>query len=340
MSFRGASARKGISACCVALALGVAGQAGAAAAQAWEPTKSIEIIVPFAPGGASDQMARTMQAAIQKNGLTKQSIIVTNKPAAAGGEAMLEIKASPGDPHKLITTSAGIYMTPMATKLPVSWRDFTPIAMLAQDDFLLWTYADAPYKTAADLLAAAKAASPTPKIGGNGSKREDHLITFALEQEAGGKVIYIPYTGGGPTSVQLAGKHIDASTGNPSEEIASWRAGNARPLCVLSAKPIAYTGKITATMAWSDIPICADQGVKFTYNMLRGMFMPGKVTPAQQEFYVDLFRRVTETPEWKDYMERNALTPDFRSGQPFVEFLNTDEARHKDLMSKAGFLAN
>ncbi len=322
-----------------ASAILLASVAGLAPAWAWEPTKPIEIIVPFAPGGASDQMARTIQSIIQKGNLAPQPVTVVNKPAAAGGEAMLEIKGAARDPHKLLTTSAGLYMTPLSSKLPVSWRDFTPVAMLAQDEFLLWTYADAPFKTAADLLAAAKAGNPVPKIGGAGSKREDHLITFALEKEAGGKITYIPYAGGGPTSVQLAGKHIEASTGNPSEEIGSWRAGNARPLCVLSPKRMAYSTKITQTTAWSDIPTCGEQGVKFTYNMLRGMFMPGGITPEQRTYYVDLFKKVSETPEWKEYLERNALLPDFRSGEAFVSFLTADETRHKALMNEAGFLA-
>ena len=326
----------------VALGLAVlACSAGAASAQApaWEPTKTIEIIVPFAPGGASDQMARTLQAVIQKNGLSKQSVVVVNKPAAAGGEAMMEMRKAAGDPHTLITTSSALYRVPLSSKLPVNWRDFTPVAMLAQDEFLLWTYADAPFRTGQDFMAAAKVASPPLKIGGNGSKREDHLITAALEQEAGARITYIPSTGGGPTSVQLAGKHIDASTANPSEEIASWRAGNARPLCVLSAQRMAYTAKVVADTAWSDVPTCGEQGIQLTYNMLRGMFMPGKATPAQQAYYVDLFKRAVETPEWKAYVERNALLPDFREGAAFVEFLTEDEQRHKDLMDKAGFLA-
>ncbi|OQW85576.1 MAG: tricarboxylate transporter [Proteobacteria bacterium ST_bin15] len=325
---------KGLTLVVSACALSICGTASAA----WEPTKPIEIVVPFAPGGASDQMARTIQGAITKNNLTKAPVIVVNKPAAAGGEAMLEIKAAKGDAHKLLTTSSGLYMTPLSSKLPVSWRDFTPVAMLAQDEFLLWTYNDAPYKTAADLMAAAKTGQNI-RIGGAGSKREDHLITWALGDEAAAKITYIPYAGGGPTSVQLAGKHIEGSTGNPSEEIASWRAGNARPLCLLSPKRMAYKEKITDTTAWSDIPICAEQGIKFTYNMLRGMFMPGGVSNEQRDFYVDLFKKVQDTAEWKEYLARTALLPDFRSGAAFVEFLTVDEQRHKDLMDKAGFLA-
>ena len=310
----------------------------APALAAWEPTKPIEIIVPFAPGGSSDQMARTIQAAIQKNSLSKQPVIVLNKAAATGGEAMLEIQKSAGDPHKLITTSSGIYMTPLTTKLPVSWRDFTPVAMLAQDDFVLWVNSSKPYKTAKDFVEAARAASPPLKTGGNGSKREDHLISVSMEQAAGVKITYIPYQGGGPASVQLAGGHIDANMNNPAEEIGNWRSGAVKPLCVFSDAPMRYTQKVTADMAWSDIPPCSGQGLNVNYQMLRGMFMPGKVTPEQQTYYVDLFKRVLETPEWKEYIERNALVPDFRAGKEFVDFLVADEQKHKELMGKAGFI--
>jgi tripartite-type tricarboxylate transporter receptor subunit TctC len=314
--------------------------ASAAAVAAWEPTKPIEIIVPFPPGGSSDQMARTMQAAIQKNNLVKQPIVIVNKAAAAGGEAMLDIQKSAGDPHKLITTSSGIYMTPLATKLPVNWRDFTPVAMMAQDDFVLWVNSQKPYKSAKDFVEAAKTATPPLKTGGNGSKREDNLLSVSMERQAGIKLTYIPYQGGGPASVQLAGGHIDANVNNPAEEIANWRAGGSRPLCVFADKRMAYTAKVAGEMSWADIPPCPEQGLNVTYQMLRGMFMPGKVTDEQQRFYVDLFKKVAETPEWKEYLERNALVPDFRSGPEFVKFLTADEEKHKDLMGKAGFLAN
>jgi putative tricarboxylic transport membrane protein len=308
-------------------------------AHAWEPTKPIEIVVPFGPGGASDQMARTLQGAIQKHGLSPQPIVVVNKPAAAGGEAMMDIQKAARDPHKLLTTSSGIYMTPLSTRMPINWRDFTPVAMLAQDEFLIWVKGDAAYKTLPEFFEAAKGSSPPFKVGGAGSKREDDLITFAMSKESGVKLTYIPYKSGGETSTQLAGGHIAASTGNPSEEIGSFKGGAAKPVCVLSEKRMRYTAKIASDMAWADVPTCGEQGLKFTYNMLRGIFMPGRVTPDQQAFYVELFKKAVETPEWKEYLERSALLPDFRSGKPFEEFLTADEAKHKQLMGEAGFLA-
>ncbi len=313
--------------------------AGIGQAAAWEPTKPIEIVVPFSAGGASDQMARTIQGIIQKQQLTKQPIIVVNKPAAGGAEGMLDIQKSAGDAHKLITTSSGIFMTPMATKLALNWTDYTPVAMLAQDSFLLWVNAKSPYKNAGDLMAAAKSASPAMKIGGTSSKREDNLLVFAMEKQGGTKFAYIPYTSGGQASTQLSGGHVEATTNNPAEDLANWRGGATRPLCVFAEQKMAYTEKVADGQSWADIPTCASQGLNVSYQMLRGMFMPGKVSKDQQAFYVDLFKKVSETPEWKEYLARNALAADYRDGEAFVSFLKADEQKHEKLMTDAGFMA-
>lgn len=310
-----------------------------APALAWEPTKPIEIVVPFSAGGASDQMARTIQGIIQKHQFTTQPIIVVNKPAAGGAEGMLDIQKSAGDPHKLITTSSGIFMTPMATKLPLSWTDYTPVAMMAQDSFLLWVNAKAPYKTAGDFMAAAKAAATPLKVGGTSSKREDNLIVFAMEKAMGAKVAYIPYTSGGQASTQLSGGHVEANTNNPAEDLANWRGGATRPVCVFAEQKMAYSEKVADGLSWADIPTCASQGLDVSYQMLRGMFMPGKVTAEQQAFYTAMFKKVAETAEWKEYLARNALVPDYRDGEAFVAFLKADEAKHAKLMAEAGFMA-
>lgn len=313
--------------------------AAATPAGAWEPTKPIEIVVPFSAGGASDQMARTIQGIIQKHSFTTQPVIVVNKPAAGGAEGMLDIQKSAGDAHKLITTSSGLFMTPMATKLPLNWQDYTPVAMMAQDSFLLWVNAKAPYKTAQEFMAAAKAAATPLKIGGTSSKREDNLIVYAMEKQGGAKFAYIPYTSGGQASTQLSGGHVEANTNNPAEDLANWRGGATRPLCVFAEQKMAYTAKVTGEMSWADIPTCASQGLNVSYQMLRGMFMPGKVSKEQQAFYVGLFKKVSETAEWKEYLARNALVPDYRDGDAFISFLKADEAKHEKLMSEAGFMA-
>ena len=137
----------------------------ALSAAAWEPTKPVELVVPFSAGGASDQMARSIQGIITKHNLMKQPLIVQNKAGANGAEGLLDIKASKGDPHKIIVASSSIYTTPLATKLPFNWRDITPISMVAQDLFVLWTNTKDGYKSPMDYINAAKQQPETFKMG-------------------------------------------------------------------------------------------------------------------------------------------------------------------------------
>ena len=109
-----------------------------APAIAWEPTKPVEIVVAAGAGGASDQMARMMQAAIQKNNLMKQPMIVSLKGGASGAEALIYMKSSEGDPNKVLLAYSLIYMLPLSAKIPFNWRDLTPVAVTALDQFVLW----------------------------------------------------------------------------------------------------------------------------------------------------------------------------------------------------------
>jgi putative tricarboxylic transport membrane protein len=322
----------------------VAACVGAAAvsipAQAWEPTKPIEIIVPAGTGGGADQMARVMQGIITKHNLSKQSVVVINQSGGAGGEGFLAAKNAKGDPHKLIITLSNLFTTPLATGIPFNWKDLTPVAMMALDEFVLWVNADTPYKTAKDYIAAIKAAPDNQfKMGGTGSKQEDQIITVALEKTTGAKFTYIPYKGGGEVAVQLVGNHVDSTVNNPIEAVAQWRGGKLRPLCVFDAQQMTYDEQIADGKAWKDIPTCKSQGLDMEYLMLRGIFMSPKATKDQVEYYIDLFKKVRATAEWQDFMKSGAFNTTFLTGADYAKWVEVEEKRHQDLMKEAGFLA-
>jgi tripartite-type tricarboxylate transporter receptor subunit TctC len=310
-----------------------------AAARAWEPTKTVEFIIPAGTGGGADQMARASQAIIAKHKLMKQSMVVINKSGGAGAEGFLDVKAAQGDPHKIIITLSNLFTTPLATGVPFNWRDLTPVKMLALDQFVLWVNASKPYKSAKEYVAAAKAAGGKYKMAGTGSKQEDQIITAAIEQQTGAKFIYVPFKGGGDVAVQLVGNHADSTVNNPIEAVAHWRGGKLKPLCVFDPKRMPYKNKVTDTMSWSDIPTCKEGGLDVDYLMLRGIFMPGGVTPDQVKYYVDLFRKVQETPEWKDLMERGAFNTTSLEGKEYADWVAREEARHVSLMKAAKFIA-
>ena len=309
------------------------------AAQAWEPTKTVEFIIPAGTGGGADQMARASQAIIAKHGLMKQSMVVVNKAGGAGAEGFLDVKGAKGDPHKIIITLSNLFTTPLATGVPFNWRDLTPVKMLALDQFVLWVNASKPYKSAKDYVAAAKSGAGKFKMAGTGSKQEDQIITAAIEQHTGTKFIYIPFKGGGDVAVQLVGNHVDSTVNNPIEAVAHWRGGKLKPLCVFDPKRMPYKTKVTDTMSWSDIPTCKEGGLDVDYLMLRGIFMPGGVTADQVQYYIDLFKKVQATPEWKDLMERGAFNQTSLEGKEYADWVAREEARHVQLMKAAKFIA-
>ncbi|MDB5656191.1 MAG: tricarboxylate transporter [Tardiphaga sp.] len=322
-----------------ALAAVLAMAPAVARAASWEPTKPVEIVVAAGAGGASDQMARMMQAAIQKNNLMKAPVIVSLKGGASGAEALIYMKSSDGDANKVMIAYSLIYMLPLSAKIPFNWRDLTPVAVVAMDQFVLWDNTDGP-KTVKEFIAAAKAASAPFKMGGTGSKREDHVLTVFMEKNTGAKFAYLPYKSGGEAATQLVGNHTESNVNNPSENLEVWRANQVRALCVFDKERISYTTKVTETQSWNDIPTCKEEGLDVQYLMLRAMFLPGRVTPEQQAFYVDLFEKVTKTAEYKDYMEKQALKPIFLKGEAMLKFLEADDALNKSLMTDAGFVAH
>ncbi|MBM3599220.1 MAG: tripartite tricarboxylate transporter substrate binding protein [Alphaproteobacteria bacterium] len=305
----------------------------------WKPTRTIEFIVPAGTGGGADQMARMIQGIVQKHNLMDQPLVVINKSGGAGAEGFLDVKGSRNNPHKIIITLSNLFTTPLATGVPFSWRDLTPVAMLALDEFVLWVNAETPYKTPTEYINAVKKEPGKYKMGGTGSKQEDQIITVALERATGAKFTYVPYRGGGEVAVQLVGKHVDSTVNNPIEAVAQWRAGQLRPLCVFDTKRIALTDKIAGNMGWGDIPTCAETGLKIDYVMLRGIFMSPGATKDQVDFYVGLFQKVRATDEWKKFMAEGAFNTTFMTGDDYRKWVEANENLHRDLMKEAGFLA-
>jgi putative tricarboxylic transport membrane protein len=313
----------------------------AAPATAWEPSRPVEMIVPAGTGGGADQMARVIAGIITKHKLMPQAVVVINKSGGAGGEGFLDVKAARGNPHKLIITLSNLFTTPLATGIPFSWRELTPVAMMALDEFVLWVNADTPYKTAPEYIAAAKAApaGKLMKMGGTGTKQEDQIITLAIEKTTGAKFTYVAYKGGGEVALQLVEKNVDSTVNNPIEAVAQWKDGELRPLCVFDAKQLQETEKIADNQSWSEIPTCKSQGIDVEYLMLRGIFTTPGATPDEVAYYVDVMKKVRATPEWKALMIEGAFNQTFMIGAEFVTWLSGEESRHRTLMQEAGFLA-
>ncbi len=325
----------------IALAFALAaGFTTSAAFAAWEPSKPLEFIATAGPGGGTDQFARVVQGIVQKYKLAPSSVIVSNKGGGGGTEAFVFAEGHKGDANKLIFSTNLAWLMPMITNVGYKIEDMTPVATMAADEFVLWTSAASPYKSAQDLIADAKAKNGALKMGGGQSKDTDHILTRKIEKVAGVNMTYVPFKSGGQAAVQLAGGHLDGNTNNPGENISYWKAGKVRPLCIFSAQRFAAAEKVTADMAWSDIPTCKESGIPIDqFNMPRTVWLPGGVTPDQVAFYVDLLKQVSEKPEWKEWVARGVQSEFFLTGDELNAYIKKDADEHYTLFSDDGWLA-
>ena len=315
-------------------ALVAAALPGVPAQAAWEPTKPIEFVVPAGTGGGADQMARLVAGIVEKHKLSPRPMIVVNKSGGAGAEGFLQVKGKKGDAHTIIITLSNLFTTPLHTGVPFNWKDLTPIARLALDEFILWVNAETPYKTAKEYIAAVKERSggDRMKMGGTGSAQEDQILTIQLEQATGGKFTYVPFKGGGEVCVNLVGKHVDSTVNNPIECVSHWKAGRVRPLAVFDTARI-------STAEWKDIPTVKEAlGADISYLMLRGIFGAPDMPKDAVEWYQGMLKKVYETPEFKDYLSKGALKPAWETGPEFVKWLGGAEELHRELMTKGGLL--
>ncbi len=298
----------------------------------WQPTKPVEFVVPAGTGGGADIMARFISPLIEKHKLSPQPFIVANRSGGAGAEGFLYVKGKVGDPYTIIITLDNLFTTPLATGVPFSWKDLTPVSRLALDWFILWVNGETPYKTAKEYLNTVKGKPREFKMGGTGTAQEDQIITVMMEQAFGVKFTYVPFKGGGEVCTMLVGKHIDSTVNNPSECVGHWKAGRVRPLAVIDHARIDLAG-------WRDIPTMKEStGVDMRYLMLRGIFMAPKVPKEAHAWYVDLFRKITQTAEWKKYVADNALLPSYVSGPDYVKWLDEKDAATKKLMKEGGLI--
>lgn len=301
-------------------------------ADAWQPNKPVEFVVPAGSGGGADQMARFISPLISKYNLSPKPWIVINKSGGAGAEGFMYVKGKKGDPNTVIITLSNLFTTPLATGVPFSWKDLTPVARLALDYFVLWVNAEAPYKTAKEYFDAVKKEPGKFMMGGTGTAQEDQIITIMMEQAFGLKFTYVPFKGGGDVAVELVGKHVNSTVNNPAEAVSHWKAGRLKPLATIDHARIALPD-------WDKIPTMKEAtGVDMSYLMLRGIFASPGITKEQQDYYVDCLKKATETPEWKKYISDMGLKGAFLSGPDYAKWVGEQEVIHKDLMTKGGLI--
>lgn len=309
---------------------------GGTAATLVQPTRPVEFVISTAPGGGSDIYARIWISIIEEEKASPVTILPVNREGGAGAVAFTHVFDKRGDMHYIMVTLNSFWTTVITNKaLPYKTTDFTPIANLANDPFFLWVAEDSPIKTAADFVKAATERSIT--VAGTGSKQEDEVLFRRIQDLAKTKAFtYVPQTSGGAVATALAGKQggVEVTVNNPSEGVGLYQGSprRIRPVC-------AFTPNTPTEGAFKDLATCKSQGLAIDdYYNIRSVVAPPGLSAAQQQFWVDVFTKLSNSAKWKSEMTRLAITPNFLAGENFKKLITDFETLHRDIATKNGWI--
>ncbi len=307
--------------------------AGAGPARAWQPDKA-ECIAPANPGGGWDTICRVSSSVLQKTGALKTTMYVTNQPGGSGAVAIASVIAKrKGDPGLVVAASNSLTFTMAMGRTPHTFDDVVPLAQVAAEYGGIFVRADSRYKTLGDLVTALKGNPGAATFAGGSAPGSLDHIKLALFAKAIGvdptKVSYVPFQGGGEAMTALLGGHTDAATIDVAEASAQLEAGKIRCLGLLSDK---------RSSKFKDVPTTFEQGVKVSFPIWRGLYMPPGAPPEAVAFWSDAVKKMVATPEWNAEREKLGWEPVVRLGDEFKRFVKEEHARYRTLLRELGFL--
>lgn len=300
-----------------------------APAQGKYPAKSIEVVVPYAPGGGTDNLMRMITGIIEENKWSPVPLNVNNRAGGSGVVGYSYFINKKGDPYVVAGATPTIVSGKIEGKLAGNHRDgMTVLMIVAIDELMLSVRNESPFKTIEDFVAAARARPGQLTVGGTNTNGEDHIFTYLFEQAAKIKVKYVPFNSGGEVTAALMGGHVDAGVMNPNEIVAQTEAGKARNLAVAARKRLADA---------PDVPTFAEKGHEFYWEQMRGVAGTHGMTPEAVAWWQQTLKKVTETKKWQEtYIKRNLLTPTAWTGEEANKYLDSLNSKYEQALIGLG----
>lgn len=290
---------------------------------AWQPSQPVEFVVPVPPGGGTDILARLAAAIVETEKLAPVPLVVQNRVGGQSLVGLSYVHGKKGDPHVLIACTWWFTAVPVWENVPIRVTQLTPIARLFLDELLYYVRWDSPYKSIKDFVNAAKKAPGTIKVGGGAPRNEDNVLHIRFERAAGIKTNYVGFRGGGDLTREILGGHIDIMLNNPAKVQAQVEAKQVRPLAVASRQRLP---------GLPQVPTLKEEGYDVVYeDFQRGLNAAPGIPPEAATYYINLWRRITETPRWQAYLKENMSTPAFLAGKEYGEYLKGQEEKAREL---------
>jgi putative tricarboxylic transport membrane protein len=308
--------------------------AGAAGAQGWSPQRNVELIVPSSAGGSLDTTGRTVTRIWGDLKLLPVSSTVSNRPGGGHAVAYNYLSQRPNDAQYLCVTSLTLLANHINGHNPVTYTDFTPLAVLLTEYIAIAVRADSPLKTGKDLIEALRKEPASLSLALSSAAGGTHHISFGLPLLSGGvdtsKVKFVAFTSSGEAVTALLGGHVDvisAGTVNVAPFVAS---GKLRVLAVTSAKRM--TGPLASAPTWPEL------GYKGVFENWRGIIGAKGITAAEVAFWDNVFRRLTSSDEFRDYAEKNQWEASYRNAEESRKFMAAQYEEMKGVMTYLGMV--
>jgi len=301
----------------------------AAQAQAFTPTRPIEVVVHTGPGGGSDLLARAAVLMIEKEKLAPVRMQVVNKTGGGSTVAAAYLFEKKGDPHT-IGFFTGVWLTsPITTaEAKVTLRDLTPVARLVLEPALIAVKADAPYKTLGDFVATAKKSPGQLKQSGGSVTSRDNVVRQLLQKNSGARWAFISFPGGGERIAALLGGHVNMMVIEPAEAGEHIRAGNMRVLAQVSEKRLA---------AFPNVPTLKEAGFDVpAVPQVRGVVAPPGIPAENVAYWEELFRKLTRTASWRKFLEDNQFEDGYQDATDLAKFYDEFTGQMRTILQEAG----
>jgi len=302
-----------------------------AAAQAQDfPTRAINIVAPFPPGGQADLMARPTASAMEK--ILKSPVVVANKTGAAGAVGMSFVANSKPDGYTLLMALSSISIIPEADKLfdrkPAYTMDqLIPVALVSADPTVFVVRADRPWKSVKEFVEEAKKRPEGLAYSSSGIYGTLHMAMELFVNAAGIKLKHVPYGGAGPALTAILGGHVDALASGPAVVIPHIKSGKLRPLAVWGDKRIA---------ALPDLPTFKELGYDIEFYIWAGLFAPkGTPEPIMKKLR-DTVRAALQDAEFKNAMAKLETPIAYLDAPEFQKFWDKDAKMLADAIKRVG----
>jgi tripartite-type tricarboxylate transporter receptor subunit TctC len=303
---------------------------GIASAESAFPAKPVHILVPYAAGGGVDILARTLGDVVSRQ--WGQTVVVENRPGAGGVVASQALVAAPPDGTTLIVVASGHATNPfLYAKIPYdTFKDFTPISLLASSPNILLVRADSPLKTLGDVIAQAKAKPGGLSFGHAGTGTSTHLAGELLKNLAKIDVGAIPYKGGAPAINDLLGGQIPLSFNNGPESVGQIEAGTVRALAVTTAARAPFL---------PDVPSVSETVPGYDTEVWWGLLGPGGMPGELVEKLSHDFVAALNTDAVKQRLAKLGASPIGSSPQAFDAKIHGEYDKWGPIIQAAGMKA-